>query len=59
MLHALYKVLFEMEMFYDNNVKGFTVAFDQFNASLLNKINFFKQILLIPNLWMYIFKINI
>ncbi len=59
MLHALYKVLFEMEMFYDNNVKGFTVAFDQFNASLLNKIHFFKQILLIPNLWMYIFKINI
>ncbi len=44
MLHALYKVLFEMEMFYDNNVKGFTVAFDQFNASLLNKIHFFKQI---------------
>ncbi len=34
---------FEIEMFCNNNI--FTVTFDQFNASLLNKSGHFFQIL--------------
>ncbi len=37
-----------MEMLYDNCVKGFAVTFDQFNASLLNKIDFLTKNLTDP-----------
>ncbi len=47
------KLLFEIISFCNNNIKVFTVTFDQLNAFLLNKsINFiFKKILLNPNFW--------
>jgi len=56
--------LFEIESFC-NIINAFTVSFDQFNASLLNKsIHFFqktknkKTFLLTPNFWTVVYVTN-
>lgn len=58
--HSLMKGKLYLKQIFFNITNVFTITFDQFNASFLNKsINLFQNILLTVNFWMIVYIISI